>query len=406
MRITDRHKRKMLCRLLAGVLMLVFCISYPVYHSAAADASILPMYRRAVDFPQGDLSRLTQVLKRARLGEEITIGFIGGSITEGRGAGGTQTCFVSQVYRWWCEMFPQAKINVINAGLGGTSSYLGVHRVDTELLAYSPDLVFMDFAVNDTFSEFCMTSYENLIRKILMSDSNPALVLLFAVNAAGDSVQAIQSVLGAYYSLPMISYGNAVLPEVAAGSFSWHQIAQDEVHPNDMGHKIFADLITAYLEDVYLRLDTIEVDYSHLLRYELPPAVTPQIYQNARIENAASIKPLQMLGYEVYQFNYHFPDNWYALEDGSYLSFVVEAQNIGLLYQRTVEGSFGQYDIYIDDTYVKTLDGNFVEGSGTETDTEEVFSSPDGTRGLHVIKIVKNPASVNIDFVIIGLLLS
>ena len=61
----------------------------------------------------------------------------------GRGAANVQDCYVSQVYKWWYEAFPFAKINVINAGVGGTSSYLGVHRVDAELLAHKPDLVFM-----------------------------------------------------------------------------------------------------------------------------------------------------------------------------------------------------------------------------------------------------------------------
>lgn len=392
--------------ILAGMLLVLSCALLPQYEAKAADESILPMYRRAVDFPQGDLSRLANVLRKAQNGEEITIGFLGGSITEGRGASGIENCYVSQVYKWWYETFPQAKIQVINAGVGGTSSYLGVHRVDAELLVHQPDLVFMEFAVNDTFSEFCMSSYENLIRKILAADSNPALVLLFATNAVGDSSQAVQAALGQYYCLPMISYGKAVTPEIEAGSFTWADIAEDTVHPNDWGHAIFAGLITTFLEDVLAQLDTIEINEEHLTRYELPKPSTPQIYQNAHIESAATIQPLEMLGYDVYDFNYHFGNNWYAVQDGAYISFVVQAQNIGILYQRTVEGSFGQYDVYIDDVYVKTLDGNFVEFYGTETDTEELYKSENGEPALHTIKIVKNPASVNSDFVIIGLLIS
>lgn len=251
-----------------------------------------------------------------------------------------------------------------------------------------------------------MNSYENLIRKILMSDSNPALVLLFATNAVGGSSQDVQAALGQYYNLPMLSYGKAVTPEVEAGSFVWSDIAEDIVHPNNMGHSIFAGLIITYLEDLYGKLDTIEIKAERLQRYELPPPATPQVYQNAHIENAETITPLQMLGYDVYDFNYHFGNNWYAMEDGSYISFLVVARNIGILYQRTVEGSFGQYDVYIDDTYVTTLDGNYVEFYGTETDTEELFKSENGELGLHMIKIVKNPASINTDFVIIGLLIS
>lgn len=401
----NRIKKKG-CVLLGGII-LVLCIAViPAGNVKAADAAIFPMYQRAVDFPQGDLSRLVQVIRRAQYGGEITIGFLGGSITEGRGAANIQDCYVSQVYKWWYEAFPQATINVVNAGVGGTSSYLGVHRVDTELLVHKPDLVFMEFAVNDTFSEFHMNSYENLIRKILLSESNPALVLLFATNAVGDSSQAVEAALGQYYNLPMISYGKAVTPEVEAGSFTWFEIAEDIVHPNNMGHSIFAGLITTYLEGICARIDSIEVNPEYLQRYELPAPITPQVYQDAHIENAATITPLDVVGYDVYNFNYHFTDNWYSMDAGSYISFAVMASNIGILYQRTVEGTFGQYDVYIDDVCVRTLDGNYVEYYGTETEAEELFASPNGEKAVHVIKIVKNPASINTDFVIIGLLVS
>lgn len=398
--------KQRICALMLCVLLAMCFASVPVDRVRAADAAILPMYRRAVDFPQGDLSRLVQVLRRAQSGEQITIGFIGGSITEGRGAANIQDCYVSQVYKWWYDTFPQAGINVINAGVGGTSSYLGVHRVDAELLVHKPDLVFIEFAVNDTATDFCMNSYENLIRKILMSESNPAVVLLFATNEAGDSSEEAEAALGEYYDLPMISYGKAVWPELEAGSFAWYEIAEDIVHPNNRGHAIFAGLITTYLEDICSKLDRIKVNPERLQRYELPEPKTPQVYQDAHIESAATITPLAELGYGVYDFNYHFMDNWYALEEDSYLSFAVEACNIGILYQRTEEGTFGQYDIYIDGCYTKTLDGNFIKNDGTETDTEELYASADGERAEHVITIVKNQDSLNTDFVIIGLLIS
>lgn len=44
------------------------------------------MYERAVAFREGDLTRLAAVMRRARAGEDITVGVIGGSITEGYSA--------------------------------------------------------------------------------------------------------------------------------------------------------------------------------------------------------------------------------------------------------------------------------------------------------------------------------
>ncbi len=77
----DNKVRRMLCAVFAGMMLVLCLAAAPAGLVRAADASMLPMYRRAVDLPQGDLSRLAQVIRRAQDGEEITIGFLGGSIT-------------------------------------------------------------------------------------------------------------------------------------------------------------------------------------------------------------------------------------------------------------------------------------------------------------------------------------
>lgn len=391
------------CMVLTGTIILVLLCAVSLgADTMAAEANLGEMYSRAVDFPEGDLTRLASVLRKAQRGEEITVGFIGGSITEGYAASMEDNCYVSLVYQWLCEKFPQTPINLINAGIGGTSSYLGVHRVEEEVLSKAPDLVFVEFAVNDTFTEFCMNSYENLIRKILGAESNPALVLLFSVNAVGDSVQAVEAALGEYYKVPMISYGNAVFPEIVAGNFQWLDIASDVVHPNDMGHSIYAALITGYLDAVCARLDEIPEGSD----WEMPEAVTPQIYTDAHIENAATLLLAAFSGFGVEDYNYYYKNNWYAAADNAYITFHVEASDIGIIYQRTIDATFGIYDVYIDGEFAGTLNGNYIEGSGTQTDTAQLFSSPTGEKAMHTVTIEKNPLSVNTAFIIVGLLVS
>lgn len=71
----DDNRRKRHRAFLAVLALLVSFLVIPASHVQAADAALYPMYQRAVDFPQGDLSRLAQVLRKAQAGEEITIGF-------------------------------------------------------------------------------------------------------------------------------------------------------------------------------------------------------------------------------------------------------------------------------------------------------------------------------------------
>ena len=73
----------------------------------------------------GDTSRMINVMKKAEAGEEITVGFIGGSITEGISAGDS-LCYAKLTHNALSEMFPNASVNYVNAGLSGTPSVLGV----------------------------------------------------------------------------------------------------------------------------------------------------------------------------------------------------------------------------------------------------------------------------------------
>lgn len=134
----------------------------------AADAAQLPepvplpsdyvteeMYQRAIAFQQGDLSRLAAVMRRAQAGEDITVGVIGGSITEGYSASNrNKNSYACHMRDWWQERFPNITVEYVNAGIGGTSSYLGVHRVQEELLDYEPDFVIVEFSVNDGNNNF------------------------------------------------------------------------------------------------------------------------------------------------------------------------------------------------------------------------------------------------------------
>jgi hypothetical protein len=64
----------------------------------------------------------------------------------------------------------------------------------------------------------------------------------------GGNDQAMQAKIGAHYDLPMVSFRDAIWPEMAAGRLRWSDYIVDTVHPNDAGHAIAARLVTAMLD--------------------------------------------------------------------------------------------------------------------------------------------------------------
>jgi GDSL-like Lipase/Acylhydrolase family len=143
-------------------------------------------------------------------------------------------------------MFPQCEFRLVNAGAGGTGSMYGALRADKDLLFAKPDLVVIEFAVNDNWTDG--EAYEGLVRQILAQPNSPAVVLLFMMWERGGNDQEMQAKVGAHYHLPMVSFRDAMWPEMAAGRMKWSDYIVDTVHPNDAGHAAAARFLTAMCE--------------------------------------------------------------------------------------------------------------------------------------------------------------
>lgn len=339
------------------------------------------MYNRAL-LNEGNTSRLAAAMEKAKKGESITVAAIGGSITQGTAASSTNSCYASRFFSWWQEKFPECEVNTVNAGIGGTDSYLGVHRADEQLLSYNPDVVVIEFSVNDTDKTMNKYSYDSLVRKVLSAENEPAVILLFTTQEDGTSLQDVHKEIGKAYDLPMISYREAVYPEVAAGTINWKDISPDNIHPNDIGHGIIGQLLSRYLDGIY---DSDTASLAAEVTVFDTEGYTNDYYKNAKLVNASQIE-YTADGFEVGQNKVYsqFPENWIT-EGGGTLSFDVECQNIGILYLKTTDGKSGTYEVYVDGERKGKLEGDFSGGWGNYAFPKQVLLAKDTEK--HTVEI-------------------
>jgi len=185
----------------------------------------------------GNTARLQHVLAKARVGEPVVVSVIGGSITAGAKATRSARRYGNIIAEWWREQFPESEIKFVNAGIGATGSNIGAHRAQKDLIAHHPDFVVVEYAANDPNTEAAAESMEGLVRQILKQPNSPAVVLLFTMHQGGGNAQEWHSKVGRHYGLPMVSYRDALWPEIQAGRMKWEDVEADVVHPNDRGHK-------------------------------------------------------------------------------------------------------------------------------------------------------------------------
>ena len=203
--------------------------------SLGGAGAIDPIVRRGL-VSEGDTSRLRAVFEKARRGEPVTVAAIGGSIT----AGGRQTQdpanrYIQQVAKWFESHFPNSKIVFVNAGIGGTNSFYGAMRLQHDVLAKKPDLVIVEWAVNNLAGKDFAESYEGVLRQLLRAPGNIAVIELFFMHKDGENAQMWQEILGRHYGLPMVSFRDALWPEFTSGRAQWEDLYADVVHPKDEG---------------------------------------------------------------------------------------------------------------------------------------------------------------------------
>lgn len=320
--------------------------------------------------------KLRHVLQRAQNGEKLTIGFLGGSITQGCNPSLPENAYVEKVYKWFKERFPKANINRINVGVGATGSLIGVHRVERDLLVHKPDLVFVEFAANDVPpKEKTNLSYESLIRRILKTLKDVAVVEIFMTLQDGTSAEEEQAAIAKYYGIPTVSYRQEIFKEIAKGTYTWEDIETDEVHPNDRGHGIIANLVADLVEDV-ISNPTLEDKHDNMPQVPLYGAP----YEKGKLLTCKEISYIKKVGFEASKEQFRtIGDGYQNKEEAKEAELVceLEGSHIFLLYVKGIEEIRGKVMITIDDEPTTVLDTYFDNGWGNYPETYPILENGD-----------------------------
>ena len=357
---------------------------------------------------KGDITRIFKMFEKAAKGADIIIAFLGGSITQGCNSTAYEKCYVELVKKWFENKFKDIEVICINAGVGATGSLIGVHRADKQVLSKNPDIVFVDAAVNDKDEYYCKVSYESEIRKLLSSECKPAVVEVFMTMVDGVNYQEQQIKIGENYNLPMISFRETAKELVDNYNFKWSDLLTDEVHPNDDGHKIIADLLTSFLEDVYREYCSLEEKIEVIDNTLEKSCVYGDRYINGKILNNKDITPNEIIGFEKYEDGFQvFYDGWRFVGQGGdegKLVFELECKNLILLYKEIISSCAGEFRVKINGKEKKIIDTYFKDGWGDRSVTEILEENNEIKKYVVEIEVLKKKSEKEVT--ILGFLLS
>ena len=379
----------------------------------------------------GNHDRLLSVMERADKGDKITVAFLGGSITEGSVASDDKNCYAYLTYRWWCSTFPDARIQYVNAGIGGTPSLLGVGRCNEDILDYEPDVVYIEFSVNDVDLPNVSEIYEGLLRKVLYSKSNPAVVVINnGFYNDGRTVQDVHNKLASYYGIPAISIVDTLVACTLDGRIPIRDITPDDLHPNDRGHILLAGVIRYVQDKIYNEYLDKRIDLTlqnsvlsesadkcslscdsnaqtpDISTYRNPndadpscpahmlPALTCNSYETLHRYNSSNSTPV-LNGFRADERPIEAVKIW---ERGGYLAdhtgdsieYNINASTICVSFKRSLIKPAPIAKVFLDGAEVAILDANFDEDWGNKLEIVPILEgskSDSGDRPSHSIKV-------------------
>lgn len=325
------------------------------------------------------MTRLKNLMKRAANGESLVIGFLGGSITQGSLSSTPKTCYAYLVYEWWKKSFPNAAFSFVNGGIGGTTSHYGGARAWKDVLCYRPDIVTVDFSVNDDANEFFEETYEGTLRRLLAAPSAPAVVVLNNVfYDTGKNAQDYHNRIADHYGIPHVSIKDTVYPDVESGKIVRADITPDNLHPNDKGHSLVADEICKLLDSIKAEVEEEAIAGENIedksMKTEesivLPEPLTENAYEHSRLiqiqDNEAILDGFLVDPIEKKGMLDIFKNGWTAAHTNDKISFEIECSCLAVQYRKSVQQPVPKAKAVIDgdEAHAVILDGNFTEDWG------------------------------------------
>lgn len=350
---------------------------------------------------------LPNFLAKVQAGDQVKVAYLGGSITAAPG-------WRIQSRMWLQKQYPQAKFEEIHAAIGGTGSDLGVFRLQRDVLEHQPDLLFVEFAVNDGGAppERIHKAMEGIVRQTWAADPHTDICFVYTLTEkmipdlhAGKMPRAASAMeqLADHYGIPAIHFGVEVARLETAGDLVFKApkpqdvaetrpmvFSSDGVHPHvETGHRL-------YVEAIARSWPKIVAASGEAQPHPLASPFRTDHWQMARL---VSIQPDMLQGEWVKlpadhrlakRFQRNMPELYQAVTPGATLSFRFEGTSVGVFDILGPDG--GQLEVQLDDS--QPVSRNRIDSYCTYHRMSKLNVGTELKPGLHEVTITLTPTQL------------
>lgn len=226
---------------------------------------------------KGNKVRAANFIRKLQAGQAVNIVTFGGTNVEASDNYGTR------IVDWALNYGGGSDVNYFPSGLPMIPSDQAVYRVKHDVISKNPDLVILDFAVQDAIgggAKSRSTAFENIVRRIL-AETKACVIVLISSGAEQNSYDMLptncdpiataskyHTEVADYYDLPIIDFNEAVWDAISTvvekkyygeiPLLNWDFFSNNNnVQLGSVGMTSIANMITTYMDEVAKSLNSI-----------------------------------------------------------------------------------------------------------------------------------------------------
>lgn len=239
------------CRVIANIFV-------PFRTAEITQASIYPLPARSVSWKSfvkvSGHEHLSNTLSLLDAGKHVNVVCWGDSVTSGGSPTSHDKCYVELFRTRLKAAFPKADINLINAGIGGSSTESRRDGFDKEVLAYNPDLITVEF-VNDCglSPEKIRSNWAEFIARARAHNPKVEFILITPHYMRPDWMGNFEKAVAAMRQASVdnnvaLADTTNIWANLRSIGLPYETLLANEInHPNNLGHEFFSESLMSVL---------------------------------------------------------------------------------------------------------------------------------------------------------------
>jgi lysophospholipase L1-like esterase len=197
-----------------------------------------------------DMLKCEHSIQKLENGTRLIIAALGDSLTFGWMV---QEGFIDILDKMLREKYPNADFTIINRGLPGGTAQEGIFRMQRQIIDEHPDLVTVQFGLNDALSGYSPEDFYNNMKHIvntLQKDTRAEILLMTSPLIYDEDMMRLAR---PYYDKIVKLADEEALPaarvdrywekKISAGVNHASLVQSDMAHPTEAGHRLMAEAV-------------------------------------------------------------------------------------------------------------------------------------------------------------------